>query len=241
MDINDIFEMEHSNNTLLLTPLRDLNNKEYEHIILSYELDIDKFYKVEGKLYPYCYIDNTVYLVIFQISKESFEFMHVRERINQVTREHAECIESENYSKLFVLIDKPFRFEWYQKLFNNIPEDQRYPIFKRIYSSSEYGFNNLDKEFVEEIFKNNIIDKELFNSDIITIYRGEASKSTPYTQAYSWTTDLEVAEWFANRFDSDGIIYQGKIKVADILDYINNNESEVLVLSENIFDIERIK
>jgi hypothetical protein len=165
-------------------------------------------------------------------------FMHVKERINQVTREHIECIESKNYSKLFVLIDKPFRFEWYQKLFNDIPKDQRYPIFKRIYSSSEYGFNNLDKDFVKEIFKDNIINKDLFDNDIITIYRGEASKSTPYIKAYSWTTDLETAEWFANRFNSNGIVYKGKVKVTDILDYNDNNESEILVLPEKVYNIE---
>jgi hypothetical protein len=237
MDINDIFIIEHSNNTLKLTPLKDLNNKEFEDIISSYKLDINKFYEVDGKLYPYCYMDNTVYIEIFQISKDSFEFMHVKERINQVTKEHQECIKNKNFSKLFMLIDKPFRFEWYQKLFNDIPENQRYPIFKRIYSSSEYGFNNLDKDFVKDIFKNNTIDKDLFESDIITIYRGEAGKSTPYTKAYSWTTDLEVAKWFANRFDADGIVYQGKVKVNYILDYNDNNESEVLVLSENVFDI----
>lgn len=240
MDINDIFIIEHSNSTLKLTPLIDLNNKEFKKLISDYELDINKFYQVEGKLFPYCYMDNTVYIEIFQMSKDAFEFMHVKERINQITREHRECIETKNFRKLFILIDKPFRFEWYQKLFNDIPEDKRHLIFKRIYSSSEYGFNNLDKDFVKEIFKNNIIDKNLFNDEIITIYRGEAGKSTPCTKAYSWTTDLEVAEWFSNRFDGDGIIYRGKVNINDILDYFDNNESEVLVLPENVFNVERI-
>lgn len=242
MNRNDIFEMEHSNNTLKLTPLKDLNNKEFEDLISSYNLDINKFYEVEGKLHPYCYINGTAYVEVYGMTKEAFEMFSIKDRINQSIKMHEECIKNKDFDRLFMIIDKPFRLEWYKKLFDQIPDNKKHKVFKRIYSSSEYGFNNLDRDFIKEIFKNSNVDKSMFeNDEIITIYRGESSKSTPYTDAYSWTTELETAIWFANRFDSDGKVYCGHVKVNDILDCYENNECEVIVLPENVFDVERFK
>lgn len=241
MNKNKIFEMEHSSNGLQLMPLKELNNKEFEKLISDYDLDINKFYKVEGKLYPYCYIDDSALIEVYEMSNKGFEMFSMKDRISQVVNAHKECIEKKEFTRLFMIIDKPFRFEWFIKLFNEIPDNQKHKIFKSIYSSSEYGFNELDKEFIKEIFKGHTIDKDLFDTDVITIYRGEASKSTHYTKAYSWTTDLEIAYWFANRFNSEGKVYIGKVKVDNILDCFQNNESEIVVLPENVFDVKRFK
>jgi len=242
MNINDIFTIEHSNNGLQLTPLKELNNKKFEKLISDYDLDIDKFYKVEGKLYPYCYIDGSALVEVYEMSNNGFEMFSMKDRISQIVTAHKECIKKKDFTRLFMIIDKPFRFEWYIKLFNEIPDNKKHKIFKSIYSTSEYGFNEINKEFIQEIFKNNVVDKDIFDGDeIITVYRGEASKSTPYNQAYSWTTDIEVAFWFADRFNSNGKVYIGKVKVDDILDCFQNNESEIIVFPENVFDIERFK
>jgi len=218
-----------------------LKNKEFEKVISSYNLDINKFYQVEGKLHPYCYVGGTVYIEIYEISKQSFEAFQIKKRIEQTTQAHKKCFEENDYSYLFILIDKPLRFEWYKKLFDKIPDDQKYEVFIDIYSSSEYGFRNLDRTLVEEIFKDHTTDKELFDTDVIPIYRGEDSKSTPYKKAYSWTTNLETAKWFANRFSKNGKIYKGQVNVKDILDYLEGrSESEVLVFPENVFNVERM-
>lgn len=241
MNKNKIFEMEHSSNGLQLTPLKELNNKEFKKLISDYSLDINKFYKVEGKLYPYCYIDGSALIEVYEMSNKGFEMFSMKDRISQVVNAHKECIAKKEFTRLFMIIDKPFRFEWFIKLFNEIPDNQKHKIFKSIYSSSEYGFNELDEEFIKEIFKDHTIDKDLFDTDTITIYRGEASKSTSYNKAYSWTTDLEVALWFANRFNSDGKVYMGKVKVDNILDCFQNNESEIVILPKNVFEVEKFK
>ena len=68
--------------------------------------------------------------------------------------------------------------------------------------------------------------------------RGEGDKSTSYTEAYSWTISKEIADFFAHRFDSDGIIYKAKVRQQDILDYINDrNEQEILVFPENVYEV----
>ncbi|NFH01592.1 hypothetical protein FC831_15215 [Clostridium botulinum] len=237
---DNIFKMCHSNYEKLI-PLKDLKNKEHEELIIKNGLDINKFYKVEGKFHPYCYINNTVYVEIYSLNESDFNNLRVKEMIEKREQMHEECIEDKDYERLFIYIDKPYRMDWYVKLFNEIPNDRKYEIFRGIYSSMEYGFDNIDRQFLDKIFKYNNLDRKQFD-DITTIYRGETEESTPYNYAYSWTTDLKTAEWFANRFDSDGVVYKGYVKKEHILDYIEDRkESEILAFPENVFNVELLE
>ena len=71
-----------------------------------------------------------------------------------------------------------------------------------------------------------------FSGDVVTVYRGQASQSTPYEKACSWTTDINKAYFFASwRSAEDSRILTGTVRKDQILDYINDrNEKEVLVL-----------
>ncbi|EKS4345135.1 hypothetical protein QB607_003139 [Clostridium botulinum] len=241
---SNIFQMEHSNVSSLI-PITvhkdDMEVNNFIKIINKLDLDINDFYKVEGKLYKYCYLKETVLVEIYDTNEDYFINFKVREQIEQRERIHKRCIENKEYIRLFCLIDKPYRFSFYQQLFNDIPDEQKYEVFRNIYTSCEYGFDNLSREFLEEIFEYNKVDKNWFNEDIIAIYRGEGDLSTPYTEAYSWTININVARWFAERFNSNGKVYKGYIRQQDILDYLGDrNEKEVLVFSEDVFNIEQI-
>lgn len=241
---SNIFQIEHSN-VSNLTPITIYKNddeiNEFIKTINKLDLDINDFYKVEGKLYKYCYLKQTVLVEIYDITENYFINFKVREQIEQRERIHKRCIKNKEYIRLFCLIDKPYRFLFYQQLFYDIPDEQKYEVFKDIYTSCEYGFNNLSRKFLEENFRYNKVDKNWFNEDIITIYRGEGELSTHYTEAYSWTVDIDVARWFAERFNSSGKVYKGYIKQEDILDYMEDrNEKEILAFPEDIFDIEQV-
>ena len=71
-----------------------------------------------------------------------------------------------------------------------------------------------------------------FPGDSITVYRGQASESTPYEKACSWTTDINKAYFFASWRTSDGsCILTGSVRKEDVLDYLDDrNEKEVLVM-----------
>ncbi|NFH40784.1 hypothetical protein [Clostridium sporogenes] len=241
---NKIFQIEHSNESSLI-PITAYKNddeiNEFIKTINNLDLDINDFYKVEGKLYKYCYLKETVLVEIYDTNEDYFINFKVREQIEQRERIHKRCIKNKEYIRLFCLIDKPYRFLFYQQLFYDIPDEQKYEVFKDIYTSCEYGFNNLSRKFLEENFRYNKVDKNWFNEDIITIYRGEGELSTHYTEAYSWTVDIDVARWFAERFNSSGKVYKGYIKQEDILDYMEDrNEKEILAFPEDIFDIEQV-
>ncbi|MBY6842869.1 hypothetical protein [Clostridium botulinum] len=241
---SNIFQIEHSNVSRLI-PIKIYKNdddiNEFIKTINKLDLDINDFYKVEGKLYKYCYLKGTVLVEIYDISEDYFINFRVKEQIRQRESIHQRCIKNKEYIRLFCLIDKPYRFLFYQQLFNDIPDEQKYEVFKDIYTSCEYGFNNLSREFLEEVFKYNKANKNWFDEDIITIYRGEGDLSTSCDEAYSWTIDIDVARWFAERFNSEGKVYKGYIKQDHILDYIEDrNEKEILVFPEDVFNVELI-
>ena len=74
--------------------------------------------------------------------------------------------------------------------------------------------------------------------DIITVYRGEGSKSTPYTKAYSWSTDKQIAVFFASRLGGEKArIIEAKVKKTNVLEYHSSRgESEIIVLPDDVFD-----
>lgn len=226
---SNIFQIENSN-VSRLTPITVCKNddeiNEFIKTINKLDLDVNNFYKIQGKLYKYCYLKGTVLVEIYDTSENYFINFKVKEQINQRERIHQKCIKNKEYIRLFCLIDKPYRFLFYQQLFNDIPNEQKYEVFKDIYTSCEYGFNNLSREFLEEVFKYNKISKNWFNEDVIIIYRGESNLSTSYNEAYSWTIDIDVARWFARRFNSDGKVYKGYIRQEDILDYMEDRNEK---------------
>jgi hypothetical protein len=61
----------------------------------------------------------------------------------------------------------------------------------------------------------------------ITVYRGEIDKSVHF--GLSWTTSLNVAQGFAERFGKEGTVYSTVLKPEEILAaYANDGEQEVL-------------
>lgn len=61
----------------------------------------------------------------------------------------------------------------------------------------------------------------------ITVYRGEIDKSVHF--GLSWTTSLNVAQGFAERFGKEGTIYSTVLKPEEILAaYVDDGEQEVL-------------
>jgi len=237
---NNIYKMEQYTDILDFTPITKLkNNKTMIELMKYYGLDINDFYETKDKLYPYCYFKDFILIEIFDMSKKFFNDFRIVEMIKQRNELMHKFLLNKQYEKIFTFIDKPLRFMFYESLFDKIPDDQKYSIFKFVYTSSEYGFNQLSRDLLDKIFKYNTAPKEWFRKNVITIYRGEGDKSTSYTEACSWTISKEIADFFAHRFDSDGIIYKAKVRQQDILDYINDrNEQEILVFPENVYDVE---
>lgn len=152
---------------------------------------------------------------------------------------------------LFNLPDR-MRLEYFGKLFEKFGKDipNLYQTFFEAYVESDYGFNGIDKELLgaildsktdEDCAKTNAAIQHL--PETITIYRGGNTASADYREAYSWTLDINVANFFATRRGShDGYIVEAKVKKSNIIDAFldDRSEEEIIVDPKNITVVNEI-
>ena len=129
----------------------------------------------------------------------------------------------------------------------NEPSEEMFTTFFSVYEEVDFGGAWFSKEEMEKVLKGmGAATQRKFRKllhklpDEVTIYRGEAEASAPYTKAFSWTTDIRVAYFFACR-QSDGYarVVSAKVKKQDILFMLDRrNEKEVLVFPEGIYGID---
>lgn len=81
------------------------------------------------------------------------------------------------------------------------------------------------------------------SDEVLTIYRGEQSKSAQVQDCSSWSLSEDVATYFATRFvNSYGTVYKAKVNKSDVLHiYENGSEQEILVNHHDVFDVEVVR
>jgi len=82
--------------------------------------------------------------------------------------------------------------------------------------------------------------KKANSDEVITIYRGEGTKSLPFDKSYSWTTDIDTAIWFASKGVGKAV-YEAKVHKSDIIFSTNKrHENEVIVRPEDVYGVRRL-
>lgn len=129
------------------------------------------------------------------------------------------------------------------------PSPDLYDLFLSFYTITDYGAGAYDAALLQKLFSGRSDEQIQAVSaalsdfpEIISIYRGEAEGSTPYHKAFSWSTDINAAFFFACRHgDKDHArIIRAKVRKKDIMAVnLDNNEKEVIVLPGMPFEISR--
>lgn len=108
--------------------------------------------------------------------------------------------------------------------------------------------SNRTQEIRQELKSLNLIECDENGKEYITVYRGINHKSTPSDIAISWTYNIEIAKWFANRFaclhkdDRCCKVQQGKIYIKDILSIEHGRkEDEIIAFPHKVFDISEVE
>ena len=74
--------------------------------------------------------------------------------------------------------------------------------------------------------------------ETVSVYRGVTSYNAGKVKALSWTLDQKVAQWFANRFGENGIVYEAEISKEYILAlFKGRNEWEVIVEPDHLLQL----
>lgn len=229
--------------------IKDINiKKDIELCSRVTQIDINKFYYCKKGLSNIYYYSNYNLVDINVAAEEFLKQSKIKEKIIQKQIVITSMIKNGDFEYLFLnLIDSRISFWAYEEFFDKIPNKDKYPIFEHIYTSAEYGFKYLNKDFIKKVFKyadrNNLskLYHLIDDKGYITIYRGQDDLSLDINKSYSWTTNINTAIFFATRFNYDGYIYSGKIHINNILGYFDNrDEDEIILYPENIKNVSKL-
>lgn len=155
-----------------------------------------------------------------------------------------EEVQNNNYYGSLLVLPDGLRMEYFQKLVELNPTcPNLYTLFLSFYQHSDYGFGSLDSSTLAVILDSKTpADIQKTQSqlsdlpDTVTIYRGGNSASTPFEKAYSWSLDINVANFFASRRGTEeGYLVEAEISKKDIIDLsLDSNEQEIIVHPQDV-------
>lgn len=262
--LNELLDKNHKHNSIILNILNGFENEDSENYLTKYEdikevmeefnLDIRNIYfdtSVDER-FLFC-LEPLIYIYKGFTIKLSY-YTNIRvlmEYIRRVCDKLDNFFINKNPLNSSIMNDCPQRYK--VLLFNifayGMDKESRISECETLYTSSDYGANNLSQELILEAFsqedntaENTLIElpADIMDGDYVTIYRGVGSKSKPIDRAYAWTTDIEVAKFFATRLINiekhlDQVkVYKLRVHKDDIISYVGGVEKEVLINTDSI-------
>ncbi|KZR56951.1 hypothetical protein [Bacillus badius] len=206
----------------------------------------DDFYYTGNDFFPFLIWKGLLYYQFIGLNKEVLEME--LPRLSKQYHHIQNLLKEKNFFLLLsTIVDKSILIRSYLKLFKEIPDQEKFDLFIKVYNRSEYHFDELDERFLEQLMKyrpsNSIYNplSSFLEKEMIEVYRGVGKLSLPASKGFSWTLDKKVAEWFASRFSDGGAVYRACIRPDKIIAYIKErNEEEIILLPsflENIAEI----
>lgn len=219
--------------------------KKWNEVFDRYNLSTNNAYFQSGALFPKAYYlgeysATEIALDLKLLESEFFGLKKIEDRENYFKQ----MFLAEQYELCFHPEFNPLALFYFLKHFKNINNSKVYEAFLGLYENINFGFGKIPPSIYDEIFKfapttDAIIKKlqddgvEITSPDaILTIYRGQGEKSTSIDKTFSWTLSKTTAKRFADF--CKGSLYQAKVKVDDIIDYLQGGEKEVLVDYKNL-------
>lgn len=156
--------------------------------------------------------------------------------IQEIEREVA----GHDYMHAIMALPDAMQMEYFNKLVEKKGVDVPglYELFFSFYTNSDYGFQGIKRETLgailgaktdEDVARTYRVLAQL--PEVVKIYRGGNSASTPYEEALSWTLDVNVANFFACRRGKDeGYVVEAEVSKKDIIDAFLDDRSEQEVI-----------
>lgn len=152
--------------------------------------------------------------------------------------------------QFYFFIKKPFRFAFLKHTYQFLDDKELAEVLRSAWTSVEYPNNdpNFTQAEMIRLFKRAKIKNLCTESEIasieampesITIFRGIQKGASE--KGMSWTTSLQTARWFANRFNNNGKIYSTCIPKDAILAYFDSGEKEVIVDPKALQDVKDVE
>lgn len=152
--------------------------------------------------------------------------------------------------QFYFFIKKSFRLAFLKYTYHFLTDKELAEALRAIWTSVEYPNNdpNFTQAQMIRLFKRAKINNLCTESEItaieemsepITIFRGIQKGAS--VKRMSWTTSLQIAKWFAKRFNNNGEIYSARVPKNAILAYFDSGEKEVIVDPKTLQDMKAVK
>lgn len=215
--------------------------EEVERIVETYNLPAGEVYATTGKDDLVLFDGKTTFQPLYPIPAYLERVLAEWEK----TKKRTEMLEKEGaFDSIFNLMDVVYRGKVLQFQLAHVPPSEQRDLVLSVREMMEYQFGDFDETTTIPVLletKEGAKDLEALRvmnlPEVVTLYRGEGAKSTPLEKALSWSLSPEQAHFFANRFGSDGKVFQAEIARDAILAYIDSSEEEVLVQYKDLANI----
>lgn len=147
------------------------------------------------------------------------------------------ALEQKDYNSYIFLHEKPYRFNAFVDIMDNLTDAEYWEILGHVWENSENIWQN-KKGWIKLLTnrENSLLmmdedELKVYNSlpNIVTVYRGYIPNKNKNGLSYS--LDKDKAVWFSERFGKNGAVFTKQVIKSDIIAYKNGRgEKEVIIL-----------
>ena len=149
-------------------------------------------------------------------------------------------IRKKNVQGIFLLMNPPYRLFFLNLIRPFLSDNDFGKLFRTFWPSVEQinGDKNLTRRTIirllQSVPKNCLMDKARFLAyqklpQVFSIYRGVTPYNESCHRAISWTSDIDVAQWFATRYGEHGTIWRASVQKQWVLALLEGEEHEILI------------
>jgi hypothetical protein len=158
----------------------------------------------------------------------------LEQKYNQLRK----ALDTKNFSQYVFLHERPYRVSVFKDIKHELTDENYWKLLSSIWTDTENSYQDLGTW--KNLFKSkrgqrhNLMTEDELNTmesldDTVTIFRGCVKNLNE--DGLSWTLNKERAEWFANRFDQEGIVIEKAIGKEKIVAYFSGRgEEEIIVI-----------
>ncbi len=222
-----------------------LNYREATAYIESAGMSLADFYfKRDDPFACFCYYREFVFIDIPIFTRAALESFKILEQIEFEEGRVEDCLKRGDFKSFFYIVDKRIAVLAYEKLFDSIPEQDKYETFWFIYARGGLRLDDFPPEYICKILTYRPAPLDLPGDDAqVLIYRGQADEqSAPIHLEHSWTLDINTAIRYAVQAGGEGQVYKATIDKTDVAAYIKRkNEQEIVVFPALLQEIEPVQ
>lgn len=152
-----------------------------------------------------------------------------------------QLFEQGEYRQMIWHYERPYRFEVFEAVASRLSDQEYWSLLAEVWTDTENAWQYRERWMKlyqsKRPMRHALMDAEESTKydalpDTVTIYRG--CQQGINENGLSWTLDKKKAQWFATRFQKDGVVLERTVPKSQIIAYYaGRGEEEVIVEVSN--------